>query len=123
MLDGQIQKVYTEHKQRYGVPRITDELKDRGFHCSKNRVARRMQTLGFKGVQAQKFKRTTDSSHDKPVAPDLINQDFTAAAPNQKWVSESGRLALSLSGRHHGSVFAGYHWLVNGQTNDSAADV
>jgi transposase InsO family protein len=47
-----------------------------------------MQALGLKGIQAQKFKRTTDSSHGKLVAPDLINQDFTAAAPNQKWVSD-----------------------------------
>ncbi len=60
ILDGQIQKVYTEHKRRYGVPRITDELKDRGFHCSKNRVARRMQTLGLKGIQAKKYKQTID---------------------------------------------------------------
>jgi transposase InsO family protein len=43
-----------------------------------------MQTLGLKEVQAKKFKRTTDSNHSKLVAPDLINQDFTAAAPNQK---------------------------------------
>jgi transposase InsO family protein len=47
-----------------------------------------MQKLGLKGVQAKKFKRTTDSNHSKPVAPDLINQDFTAAAPNQKWASD-----------------------------------
>ena len=87
-LDSEIRQVYGEHKQRYGVPRITDELKDRGFHCSENRVARRMTKLGLKGIQAKKFKRTTDSNHDKPVAPDLIEQDFTAASPNQKWVSD-----------------------------------
>ena len=88
VLDGQIQQIYTEHKQRYGVLRITDELKDRGFHCSKNRVARRMQKLGLKGIQAKKFKQTTDSTHSKWVAPDLINQDFTAMGTNQKWVSD-----------------------------------
>ena len=87
-LDSEIRLVYSEHKQRYGVPRITDELKDRGFHCSENRVARRMQKLGLKGIQAKKFKRTTDSNHARPVAPDLIEQDFTALAPNQKWVSD-----------------------------------
>lgn len=47
-----------------------------------------MQRLGLKGIQAKKFKRTTDSNHDKPVAPDLIEQDFTALVPNQKWVSD-----------------------------------
>ena len=88
VLDGQIRQIYDEHKQRYGCPRITDELKDRGFQCSENRVARRMSRLGLKGIQAKKFKRTTDSKHDKLVAPDLIEQDFTAVAANQKWVSD-----------------------------------
>jgi putative transposase len=87
-LDDEIREVYEEHKQRYGVPRVTIELKDLGFQCSENRVARRMTKLGLKGIQAKKFKRTTDSNHDKPVAPDLIEQDFTALAPNQKWVSD-----------------------------------
>ena len=87
-LDEEIGKVYGEHKQRYGVPRVTEELKERGLQCSENRVARRMQKLGLKGIQAKKFKRTTDSNHDKPVAPDLIDQDFLALVPNQKWVSD-----------------------------------
>jgi transposase InsO family protein len=87
-LDSQIRVVYCEHKQRYGAPRIADELKDRGLRCSENRVARRMQKLGLQGIQAKKFKRTTDSNHDKPVASDLVQQDFTAAAANQKWVSD-----------------------------------
>lgn len=47
-----------------------------------------MQVLGLKACQAKKFKVTTDSEHDKPVAPDLVRQDFTAAHPNQKWVSD-----------------------------------
>ena len=88
VLDSHIREVYDEHKQRYGVPRITDELRDRGLQCSENRVARRMKSLGLKGIQAKKFKRTTDSDHDQPVAPDLIKQDFTALSANQKWVSD-----------------------------------
>lgn len=44
--------------------------------------------MRLKAVQAQKFKVTTDSNHDKPVAPDLIEQDFSAHAPDQKWVSD-----------------------------------
>jgi transposase InsO family protein len=87
-LDVKIREVFGEHKQRYGVPRVTKELNERGIQCSENRVARRMAKLGLKGVQTKKFKRTTDSSHDKPVAPDLIEQDFSAKAPNLKWVSD-----------------------------------
>ena len=98
-LDGGIREVFDHHKQRYGAPRITDELNDRGITCSENRVARRMKTLELCAIQRQKFKRTTDSNHDKAVAPDLIERDFTAAAPNQVWVSDMTYGAPSL-GRH-----------------------
>lgn len=87
-LDDEIRRVFAEHKQRYGAPRITDELHDQGITCSKNRVARRMKKLGLRGIQAKKFKVTTDSNHNKPVAEDLLGQDFTAARSNQKWVSD-----------------------------------
>ena len=69
-------------------PGFTDALHDEGTACSENRVARRMRALGLKAIQAKKFKVTTDSNHAKPVAPDLIEQDFTATAPNQKWSSD-----------------------------------
>jgi transposase InsO family protein len=88
VLDRNIRSVFAEHKQRYGSPRIADELNDRGIACSENRVARRMQVIDLKAIQAKKFKRTTDSGHDKPVAPDLIEQDFSATRMNQKWVSD-----------------------------------
>ena len=87
-LDQRIRAIFAHHRQRYGVPRVTDALHDEGTRCSTNRVARRMQALGLKAIQAKKFKVTTDSTHSKPVAPDLIEQDFRAAAPNRKWVSD-----------------------------------
>jgi transposase InsO family protein len=87
-LDERIRKIFSRHKQRYGAPRVVKDLHDEGFECSENRVARRMRVLGLKAIQAKKFKVTTDSNHSKPVAPDLIEQDFSAAAPNQKWVSD-----------------------------------
>lgn len=87
-LDQRIRAIFAHHRQRYGVPRITDALHDEGTKCSKNRVARRMQALGLKAIQAKKFKVTTDSTHSKSVAPDLLERDFHAATPNQKWVSD-----------------------------------
>ncbi len=87
-LDQRICEIFAHHRQRYGVPRVTDALHDEGTLCSTNRVVRRMRVLGLKAIQAKKFKVTTDSTHSKPVAPDLIEQDFRAAAPNQKWVSD-----------------------------------
>ena len=87
-LDNRIRALFALHKQRYGAPRITDDLHDEGIACSENRVARRMRWLGLRAIQAKKFKVTTDSNHNKPVAPDLIEQDFTAEAPNERWVSD-----------------------------------
>ena len=87
-LDEHIREVFNQHKGRYGSPRIADELNDRDIPCSENRVARRMQTLALQAVQAKKFKVTTDSEHDKPVAPDLLQQDFSAEEANRKWVSD-----------------------------------
>ena len=87
-LDRRIREIFTEHRQRYGAPRITETLHDEGLTCSESRVARRMRILGLEAIQAKKFKGTTDSTHAKPVAPDLIEQDFRAAAPNQKWTSD-----------------------------------
>ncbi len=87
-LDERIAKIFEVHKARYGAPRITDELHDEGVACSENRVARRMRILHLRAIQAKKFKVTTDSKHTKPVAPDLVEQDFSAEAPNQKWTSD-----------------------------------
>lgn len=88
ILDGHIRQVFSEHKQRYGAPRIADEINGRGLSCSENRVARRMRVLGMQAIQCRKFKVTTDSNHTKPVAEDLLEQNFTATAANEKWVSD-----------------------------------
>lgn len=87
-LDKRIRAIFAEHRQRYGAPRIAKALHDEGITCSENRIARRMGALGLKAIQAKKFKVTTDSTHSKPVAPDLLKQDFNATAPNQKWTSD-----------------------------------
>ena len=87
-LDRRIRELFACHRQRYGAPRITATLHDEGVECSENRVARRMRVLGLQAIQAKKFTVTTDSHHAQPVAPDLIEQDFTAPGPNQKWTSD-----------------------------------
>lgn len=87
-LDEKIVSIYTKHKSRYGAPRIADELHADGEICGKNRVKRRMKQLGIRAKAKRKFKVTTDSTHNLPVAPNLLNRDFTAQAPNQKWVGD-----------------------------------
>jgi putative transposase len=87
-LDKKIINLFAKHKGRYGSPRLTDELRDGGEICSKNRVSRRMKELGMKAKGKKKFKNTTDSKHNLPVAPNLLNRDFKADLPNQKWCGD-----------------------------------
>ena len=87
-LDCNIINIYEQHKKRYGSPRIHKELVESGKVLSRQRVARRMQRLGLRAVQSRKFKVTTDSNHNKPVAENMLQQDFHANHTNQKWVAD-----------------------------------
>lgn len=87
-LDKKIVAIFQDHRHRYGAQRITDELQENGERCSKNRVAKRMRYLELRANAKKKFKVTTDSKHNFPVAPNLLNRDFIASAPNQKWCGD-----------------------------------
>ncbi len=87
-LDKKIIIIFNKHHKRYGAIRITNDLHDDGERCSKNRVARRMRELQLCAKAKKKFKITTDSKHHLPVAPNLLNRDFSATQPNQKWVGD-----------------------------------
>jgi len=87
-LDVKIKQTFEQHKKRYSSPLITQELRASGEHVGQNRVANRMKVMSLKAKQARKSRVTTDSRHNKPVAPNLLKQDFRAAHPNQNWVSD-----------------------------------
>jgi transposase InsO family protein len=87
-LDKKILRLFNHHKERYGAPRLRDDLQEEGELVSKNRVARRMKALGIKAKGKKKFKATTDSKHDLPVSANLLNRDFTATKPNEKWCGD-----------------------------------
>lgn len=88
ILDTKIKKIFQNHKERYGAPRITVELIALGEKVAIKRVAKRMKALNLKAKQAKRFKATTDSRHKNPVAPNVLNQNFTASRPNEKWVQD-----------------------------------
>jgi putative transposase len=69
----------------YGSPRMTRELQDQGLSIGRRRTARLMRENGLKARQRRRFKRTTDSLHAFPVAPNLLDQDFSAERPDEKW--------------------------------------
>ena len=72
--------------QSYGRPRMTEELKELGLDVGHRRVGRLMRRNGIAVVRTRKHKVTTDSNHSFNIAPNLLNRNFTADRPNQKWV-------------------------------------
>ncbi len=72
----------------YGRPRMTEELKELGFDVGHRRIGRLMSENGIEVKRNKKFKATTDSNHAFNIAPNLLNRDFHADAPNQKWVGD-----------------------------------
>jgi len=84
----EIRRLFLEHKQNYGSPRIYDALRKEDITCSENRVARLMRQEGLIAVQRRKFRVTTDSKHGFPVAPNLLNRNFVTYGPNRIWVTD-----------------------------------
>jgi len=83
-----IKTIFEEEKHRVGAPRIAKQLKNQGENVGRHRVARIMRENGWRAKAAKKFKATTNSNHSLPVAPNLLNQNFEADKPNEKWVSD-----------------------------------
>lgn len=85
----EIQAAYQASRGLYGSPRIHATLRQQGLCCSRKRVARLMRQHGIHSRRRPKRRvRTTDSQHNRPVAPNLLKRDFSADAPNEKWVGD-----------------------------------
>ena len=87
-LISQIKQIHQRSKGRYGSPRITSSLKDDGEQVSCKRVLRLMRENNISSKVKPKFRNTTDSKHNHLIAPNLLEQNFTAKLPNQIWVSD-----------------------------------
>lgn len=87
-LAPQIAASHAASRETYGSPRVHADLQEAGEHISRKRVARLMTELGIAGASGRKRIRTTDSNHDNPVAENLLQRDFTAIGPNQRWVTD-----------------------------------
>jgi putative transposase len=88
LLDQQVAEAFVAAKTRNGAPRITLDLQDQGHSYNRKTVAASMKRQNLRAKAAKKFKATTNSNHNLPVAPNLLQQDFSATAPNRKWVSD-----------------------------------
>ena len=87
-LDRQVAQAYSARKGRSGAPRLCHDLRESGLPCNRKTVAAAIQRQGLRARATKKFKATTNSRHSLPVAENLLKQDFTALAPNQKWVGD-----------------------------------
>ncbi len=83
-----INAIHAEFKQEYGWPRMWKELLIRGIRVGKDRVQKLMQRHGIKARGKKKFVVTTDSKHNLPIAPNLLERNFSPEAPNRVWSSD-----------------------------------
>jgi len=85
------EKIRTVHRysgETYGSPRVYQALKEQEESCSENRVARLMQENGLRAKTKRRFKATTNSRHGLPVAPNLLNRDFSPEEPIQVYAGD-----------------------------------
>ena len=89
-LRARIKELFAKHKGMAGSPIITADLREypEFSRVSRNRVARHMRDMGLKCLTVKKFVVTTDSKHNEPVAPNLLDRQFTVPTPDTAWVSD-----------------------------------
>jgi len=83
-----IRAIHAELKGASGSPRMVREIRGRGFPASKARIERLMRENGIRARHKRRYKATTDSKHGLPVAPNLLDRNFTPSAPNQIWTAD-----------------------------------
>jgi putative transposase len=84
----QIKAVHRASYETYGSPRVYAELVARGYACGRHRIARLMRLHGIQAKQCRRRRLTTIKREGDPVAPNHLDRQFTATAPNQKWLAD-----------------------------------
>lgn len=87
-LVAQIKTIQKESYHSYGYRRIYVKLKHHGLKCSKNRVQKLMRTYQLNAKRKKKFTVTTNSQHNRTIAPNMLMRQFKVSSPNTHWVSD-----------------------------------
>jgi transposase InsO family protein len=87
-----VREAFERGRGAYGSPRVHQALRNQGVHVSRKRVIRLMQQDGLIGRNSRKYRCTTNSNHDDPIAPNLLDRQFEADAPDQRWVGDTTEL-------------------------------
>lgn len=96
-----IKASFDESRKTYGSPRVLEDLREQGEKVGRNRVIRLMQEDGLRARARKRFKCTTMSDHDQPVAANLLDREFTASAPNQRWVGDTTEMRTTSGGKFY----------------------
>jgi putative transposase len=95
-----IRQIHADSDGVYGAAKIAAELNEQGYPCGRHKVARLMRIAGLKGCPKTTFKVTTQRDLSHPVADNLLEQDFTAEGPNERWASD-----ITYISTHQGWLF------------------
>ncbi len=94
-----VHKSFGESRRNYGSPRVHDDLIEWQERVSRKRIVRLMQEEGLKARVRRRYKHTTLSDHDQPIADNVLARAFTAAAPNQRWVGDTTEFVIGTSSK------------------------
>ena len=86
-------------RRAYGSPRVLEDLIEQGIPISRKRVARLMQAEGLKARVRKRFRSTTMSDHDQPIAANVLDRQFAAERPNQRWVGDTTEFVIGSSAK------------------------
>ncbi|EAM8770810.1 IS3 family transposase [Salmonella enterica] len=86
--DNVVREAFSDAKQRYGAPRLTDELRAQGYQFNVKTVAASLRRQGLRAKASRRFRPVSYREHGLPVSENLLKQDFYASGPNQKWVGD-----------------------------------
>lgn len=86
--DFLIKAEFNHHDGKYGSPRISKKLLDKGYPMGQSTIGRRMKKMGLRATKKRRYQKTTDSNHSYEIVDNLLDQDFTTTAPNVVWVSD-----------------------------------
>jgi transposase InsO family protein len=103
-LGAKVSESFEKSRRTYGSPRVHRDLAAQGEHTSRKRIMRLMQEKGLVARVRRRFKNTTDSNHDQPVAPNLLDRRFEADTPDQRWVGDTTELLIGDSGKMYLAV-------------------
>jgi len=92
---------FDESRKTYGSPRVHKDLVEAGEHVGRNRVIRLMQGDKLVARVKRRYRSTTMSEHDQPIAPNLLNREFEADAPNQRWVGDTTEILTTSGGKFY----------------------